>query len=223
MIYTDEAVLETLSGKRSIDLQEALNNIAGIGQVTQVCMDMCASFADAVRKVLPQAEIVLDRFHVVKLLNEKLDRLRKRTHRSLEKPGQKRFSHIRFILFKDYRSLQRDERRWLKEYLRLNGELKAIYWQCQGFRRILFGSQDKSRAEVSNTLMHWCDSVRKTLGHFVKTLESWWDETVNACLFPLSNGRAEGLNNKIKLVKRQGFGFRNRLNFKRRIQAACNP
>jgi transposase len=223
VIYSEDAVLETLSGKKSVDLQVLLATIPGIGQVKQVCMDMCASFAAAVRKALPQAEIVLDRFHLVKLLNEKLDTLRKRTHRSLDKRLSKRFSHIRFILFKDYKRLHRDERRLLKEYLRLNGEMKTIYWQSQSFRRILFGSQGKSRAEISNTLMHWTDSVRKTLGRFVKNLESWWDETVNACLFPLNNGRAEGVNNKIKLLKRQGYGFRNRLNFKCRIQAALNP
>lgn len=223
VLYTDEAILETMTGKKSVDLQRVLQGIPGIGQVKQVCMDMCASFADAVRKAMPKAEIVLDRFHIVKLLNEKLDTLRKRTHRSLDEAKRKRFSRLRFVLFKDYKALHRDERRLLKEYLRLNLELKTTYWQCQAFRRILFGSQGKERAEVSNALMRWCDSVRKTLGRFAKTLDSWWDEVVNACLFKINNGRAEGVNNRMKVVKRMGFGFKNRLNFKLRVQAVCNP
>lgn len=223
VIYTERGVVDTMSGKKSTDLQVVLKAIPGVEKVKQVCMDMCASFADAVRKALPQAEIVLDRFHLVKLLNKKLDGLRQKTHRKLDKARQRRFLPIRFILFRDYRALQRDERRLLKEYLRLNGELKSLYWQCQGFRRILSGERGRSRTDVSNALMHWCDSVRKTLGGFVRTVESWWNETVNACLFPLNNGRAEGFNNKIKFIKRMGFGFRNSLNFKRRIQAACSP
>ena len=81
----------------------------------------------------------------------------------------------------------------------------------------------KRREWISNALLAWTERARKYLPQFVKTLETWWNEVVNASLFPESNGRAEGVNNKIKLIKRQGFGFRNRLNFKRKIQAACNP
>lgn len=219
VIYSDETIVETMSGKKGVDLQNVLTTLPGITEVKTVCMDMCASFASAVRQALPHAEIVLDRFHIVKLLNQKLDKLRKKTHRNLTKGKQRRFSHIRFILFKDYRALGKDQRRLLKEYLRLNTEMRTIYWQCQEFRSILFGSQGKSRSQVSSMLTNWCDRVKKNLRTFVKTLQSWWDETLNACLFKLSNARAEGVNNRIKLLKRQGFGFRNRLNFRLRLFA----
>jgi transposase len=221
VIYTETEVLETMCGKQSADLQAVLREIPGIQNIKTVCMDMCSAFADAVRQVMPEAEIVLDRFHIIKLLNKKLDKLRIKLYGSLEEAIQVRYKSIRFLLFKDRKELLPSEKRLVKDYLQLNREMKAIYWLVQDFRKILFGSKERTQASIA--LMNWGDRARKYLGHFVKTLNTWWDGVVNACIFPLSNGRAEGINNKIKLIKRLGYGFRNRLNFKRRIQAACNP
>jgi transposase len=219
IIYTETEVLETMSGKKSLSLQEVLKAIPGIGKIQEVCIDLCAPFADAIRQAMPAAEIVADRFHLIKLLNKTLETLRNKTHAELKKAKkEKRFASIRFLLFKDYKGLNRDERRLVREYLRLNSELKAVYWQVQAFRNIL-KRKWASRSEVAQALTEWSTAARK----HVKTLERWWEPILNAFLSPLSNGRAEGVNNKIKLVKRKGFGFNNRLNFKLRIQAACNP
>jgi transposase len=221
VIYTDTHVLETVQGKKSVDLQEVLKNIPGINRIKTVCIDMCSAFADAIRQVMPQAEIVADRFHLIKLLNKRLDKMRIKTYSKLTEAKQKRFSHMRFLLFRDYKVLNRDERRLVREYLRINSDLKTIYWLCQDFRRILNSSAQ--RKEASDTLMAWCEKARKYLPNFVKTIQSWWDEVVNACLFRHNNGRAEGINNKLKLLKRRGYGFRNRLNFRYLILATCNP
>jgi len=223
IIYTETEVLETMSGKKSLSLQEVLKAIPGIGKIQEVCIDLCAPFADAIRQAMPAAEIVVDRFHLIKLLNKTLETLRNKTHAELKKAKkEKRFASIRFLLFKDYQGLNRDGRRLVREYLRLNSELKTIYWQIQGFRGIL-KQKWTSRSEAAQALTEWSASTRKHLEKFVKTLERWWEPILNAFFSPLSNGRAEGVNNKIKLVKRKGFGFNNRLNFKLRIQAACNP
>lgn len=222
ILYTPEVVLQTMSGKQSVNLQGVLKAIPGIGRIRMVCMDMCAAFADAVRQVMPEAEIVCDRFHIIKLLNKKLDKLRMKYYRSLNEAKQERFKSIRFLLFRNRKQLLGWERRLVKEYLQLSPQMKEVYWLTQSFRRILFGLQ-KNRQAVSNTLLAWCDKARKHLGQFVKTLETWWDEVVNACLFAQSNGRAEGINNKIKLIKRRAYGFRNRLNFRHQILATCNP
>lgn len=210
-----------MKGKKSEDLQEVLKQIPGRERIKTVCIDMCAAFADAIRKALPQAEIVCDRFHILKLLNKKLDKLRISLYKRLHQAKQERFKSIRFLLFKDRKELLRFEKRLIKEYLQFSLDMKEIYWLTQGFRRILFGSSN--RQEASNALLQWCDKARKHLGQFVKTLSTWWEEVVNACIFSTSNGIAEGMNNKIKRIKRLGYGFRNRLNFRHHILAAFNP
>src|SRR5262249_42385811 len=144
-------------------------------RIQEVCIDMCVSFADAIRKAMPAAEIVTDRFHLIKLLNKKLDELRKKCHKELKKAKkERRFASIRFILFKDYRELRRDERRLVNDYLRLNADLKEIYWQCQKFRKLL-KTQWKSRTEASMALTDWTTQARKHLTKFVETLETWWE------------------------------------------------
>jgi transposase len=222
LIYTANGVVESMKGKKSLDLQVLLKTIPGLGQIQRVCMDMCSPFADAVRQAVPHAEIVLDRFHITKLLNKKLDKLRIKTTKKLSEPLQKEFSTIHFSLFKDERALTPEKKALVAKYLGFNTEMKDIYQHCQGFRRILFPETRLTQVEASQQLTEWCTQAKNTLGHFVKTIESWWMETLNACLYPLNNGRAEGFNNKIKLVKRMGFGFRNRETFKIRIQAVCN-
>lgn len=213
-----------MEGKKSIDLQKLLKSIPGLGQIQRVCIDMCAPFADAIRQAVPQAEIVIDRFHIVKLLNKKLDKLRIRTTKKLEIPLQKEFSKIRFSLFKDERHLNEEKQIFVKKYLEQNTEMNTIYRLCQDFRRILFSEEEEhlTATEASQKLTDWCTQARKPLGEFVKTVENWWTEIVNACIYPLNNGRAEGFNNKIKFMKRMGFGYTNRDSFKLRIQAACN-
>jgi transposase len=287
VIYTEEEILETMCGKKSVDLEAVLNGIVGIDKILYVCMDFCAPFASAVRLALSNAVIIIDRFHITKLLNKTLDKLRCQTDRKLkaeridnekalkkaEKEEEqleqelgnilkqenseerrlkeqelrqnketlhlkkleikrnydeatlkaKRFSNMHFLLGKDYEELHRDTRRLVNEYLRFNTEMKEVYWLCQDFRKILYAKKPLIEKEVSIQLTDWCTKARKHLGGFVKTLEEWWSEVLNACIYPFSNGRAEGFNNKIKLVKRIGFGFRNLFNFKLRIQAACNP
>lgn len=95
--------------------------------------------------------------------------------------------------------------------------MKCIYWKIQGFREILFNFQGYKHGFVSEKLAQWIEGTRKYFGKFIKTLESWWHEVVNACIYKESNARQEGINNKIKALKRRGFGYRNWLNFEYRI------
>lgn len=222
VIATDHRVLTLLRGKTSEAIQVFLKTLPGIDKIRQVSMDMCAPFAHAVKQVIPKAAIVVDRFHVIEKLNDGLNQLRKRTHPKLDEAKRKRFNQIHFILAKGYDQLCRDDRRRVLDYLRLNPALKPVYWACQEFRRVLFRPW-KDREQAYQALWDWCETNRKYLGRFVKTVERWWNPVLNACLLPLSNGRMEGINNKIKLVKRQGFGFRNRQSFRLKVLAAFNP
>ena len=222
VISTERRVLTLLPGKSSEGLQGFLKSLPGIERIQQVSMDMCASFAHAIKAILPWAQIVIDRFHLIKHLNEAVEQYRKRTHAQLDPKERKRFSRIHFLLSKEYKSLNKDERRQVKEYLRLNPAVKEPYWLAQGFRRVL-AHPWKKKENAWIALRDWCEGARRLLPRFVKTVEHWWTPVLNACLFSLSNGRQEGINNKIKLIKRQGFGYRNRQLFKLKVLAAFNP
>jgi transposase len=222
VVSTNTKVLTLIQGKTSEAIQAFLKELPGIQGVKYACMDMCASFAHALKAVIPRVKIVTDRFHLIRQLNEALDSIRKRLHRQLDEAKRKRFARIHFLLGRDYADLHRDERRLVQDYLRLNSPLKRIYPLTQAFREILFRDWS-SREDAYVALRDWCDQARRHLSSFVKTVERWWQAVLNACLFPWSNGRQEGINQKIKLIKRQGYGFRNRQLFRLKVLAAFNP
>lgn len=223
IISDGKNVRETVIGKSSKKIIKKLLEIPNVKEVQKVCIDMCAPFAKAIREVIPNAEIVSDRFHLMKLINEKLWNLNKKSFKKLDEKQRKRFSQIRYLLSKDRRKLSKWEKRQIKDYLYLNKEMKDIYWKVQEFRKILSFYQGYKHSFVSQKLMEWIEGTRKYLAKFIKTLERWWDEVVNACIYKESNARQEGLNNKIKALKRRGFGYRNWLNFEHRIYGECNP
>jgi transposase len=223
IISDDENVRETTIGKSGDDISKRLLTIPNISGVKKVCMDMCAPFAKVIREAIPGAEIVLDRFHIMKLLNKKLWELNEKRFKKIDEKARKRFSEIRYLLSKDRRQLNKWEKRQVKDYLYLNKEIKDVYWKIQEFRNILFNYHGFKHGFVSQKLMEWIEGTRKYLGNFITTLEKWWDEVVNACIYRESNARQEGINNKIKALKRRGFGYRNWLNFEFRIYGECNP
>lgn len=223
IISDSENVRETVIGKTSNDIIKKLLAIPNISEVKKACMDMCASFAKAIREAIPNAEIILDRFHITKLLNKKLWKLNEKSFKKLDEKKRKRFSEIRYLLSKDRRQLKKWEKRQIKDYLYFNKEMKDIYWKVHEFRKILFSYQGYKHDFVSQKLMEWIEGTRKYFCKFIKTLETWWNEVVNACIYKESNARQEGINNKIKALKRKGFGYRNWLNFEYRIYGECNP
>lgn len=223
IISDEENVRETVIGKSSDDIIKKLLSIPNISEIKKACIDMCSPFAKAIRKVIPNAEIVLDRFHIIKMLNKYLWNLNKKSFKELDEEGRKRFSQIRYLLSKARRELSSDEKRLIKGYLQFNKEMRCAYWKIQGFRKILFNYQGSKHSFVSEKLTQWLVGTTKYFAKFVKTLKKWWNEVVNACIYKESNSRQEGLNNKIKALKRRGFGYRNWLNFEYRIYGECNP
>jgi transposase len=222
LICVEGTVIASFMGKKSNDLSSELKKIQGIENIKKVCIDMCSSFAKGIREAIPAAEIVSDRFHIVKMLNKDLWKLNTKTFKKLNEKDRNRFSNIRYLLVKDYECLNKWDKRLIRDYLRLNTEIKEIYWLIQDFRQILFKNQRAKQWVISKKLTEWTGKARKYLKKFVKVIEQWWQEVINACTCKESNGIQEGLNNKIKLIKRRGFGYRNCLNFKYRIMAACN-
>jgi transposase len=221
IISSEKEVENTVIGKESNNIKEKLLEIPEVSKVKKVCMDMCPSFAKAVREVIEGAEIILDRFHIVKMLNKKMLEINSKEYNKLDEKERNRFEYIRYVLTIEYSQLHKDEKRLLKDYLRKVPTVKEGYWKIQEFRKILFNYQGYKRSFVSQKLTEWIEGTRKYFAKILKSFEKWWDELVNACIFKDSNGRQEGINNKIKALKRRGFGYRNWLNFEYRIYAEC--
>src|SRR3954449_12320116 len=192
-------------------------------KIEAVAMDMSAAYRGAVTAHLPGAKIVFDHFHVVKLFNEKLSELRRALYREATDVMHKEvLKGTRWLLLKNAENLdaQRDEKRRLEEALALNKPLAVAYYLKDDLRRFweqpgkrlatVFLDGWLRRAEASGVKM--LKQMAKTLTAHRSGLLAYYDVMI-------TSGPMEGTNNKIKTMKRQAYGFRDRDFFKLKILA----
>jgi transposase len=192
-------------------------------RIEAVAMDMSAAYRGAVATNLPEAKIVFDRFHVMKLFNEKLSDLRRALHREATDVLQKKvLKGTRWLLLKAAENLDeaKDEKTKLEEALALNQSLAVAYYLKEDLRQFweqpgkkfgtLFLDGWIKRAEASGIKM--LQQMAKTLAAHRSGLLAYYDVMI-------TSGPMEGTNNKIKTMKRQAYGFRDKEFFKLKILA----
>ena len=191
-------------------------------KIKAVAMDMSAAYIAAVSKHLPSAAIVFDRFHVVKLMNEKLSDLRRQLQREADALGKKLLKGTRWLLMKNPENLDeaQGERKKLDEALTFNQPLAEAYYMKEELR--LFWEQpDKNTAQ--RFLDQWLEwawaSETKILRDMANTLAGRRWGLLSYYDHPISTGPLEGTNNKIKTMKRQAYGYRDMEFFKLKILA----
>jgi transposase len=180
--------------------------------VEAVAMDLSRAYIQAVETHLPEAVIVFDRFHIVKLFNEKLTQLRRELFREATDALHKNvLKGTRWLLLKHPDNLdeERNERQRLEEALRLNQPLATAYYLKEDLRQ-LWEQPHKTAAcnfftswylRAMNTGIRLVQEFARTLMAHVLGIYAWYDH-------PISTGPLEGTNNKIKTMRRQAYGFR---------------
>jgi len=192
-------------------------------KIEAVAMDMSAAYRGAVAVHLPKAKIVFDRFHVVKLFNDKLSDFRRALHREATEVLHKEvLKGTRWLLLKNPENLdaQKDEKRRLEEALALNKPLATAYYMKEDLRR--FWEQPGKRfatAFLNDWIRKAGASGIKMLQQMAKTLASYRTGLLAYYDVMITSGPLEGTNNKIKTMKRQAYGFRDREFFKLKILA----
>jgi transposase len=178
-------------------------------KVEAVAMDMSGAYWAAVLDNLPKAAVVFDRFHIIRLMNEKLDDLRRALVREAEGALKLAIKGTRYRLLMRSENLERDQLPRLDKALRLNEPLPQG-WYLKEELHLLW--EQPSAVAMERFLRQWCAQARATgiqqLGQMAKTLLkhcsgilNWWDH-------PINNGKMEGINNKIKTLSRKAYGFR---------------
>ena len=191
--------------------------------IEAVAMDMSAAYRQAVSTHLVGAKIVFDRFHIVKLFNEKLSELRRALHREATDVMHKEvLKGTRWLLLKNPENLdeEKDEKRRLEEALSLNKPLATAYYMKEDLRR--FWEQPGKRF-ATTFLDGWIRrataSEIKVLQQMAKTLAAHRSGLLAYYDVMITSGPMEGTNHKIKTMKRQAYGFRDVEFFKLKILA----
>lgn len=192
-------------------------------RIEAVAMDMSGAYQAAVRANLPKAVIVFDRFHVVKLFNDRLSELRRQLYREATDMQHKSvLKGTRWLLLKNAENLdeKQDEKARLREALKLNEPLAVAYYMKEDLRRF-WEQPGKQFATVflDGWIRRAAASGIKVLQQMAKTLAAHRSGLLAYYDVMISSGPMEGTNNKIKTMKRQAYGFRDLEFFKLRILA----
>jgi transposase len=195
---------------------------ASRAKVDAVATDMSAAYIEAVTRCLPDATLVFDRFHVMKLVNDKLASLRRQLYAQASAEHKRILKGVRWLLVKRPENLdtRRNERERLEEALQLNAPLATAYYLKEELGE--FWEQDdeeQATAFLLDWLMRAEASGIKILVSLAKTLRKHALGLLAYYDYPISTGPLEGTNNKIKTMKRQAYGFRDKEFFKLKILA----
>ena len=187
-----------------------------------VCVDMWAAYANLVEEYARNAQILFDRFHIVKHLNEAVDEVRRSEMRRLVGKEKAEFKSTRWLLLKNPWNLTTDQQERLSTLVRLNLPIVRAWYLKEAFQ--LFWDY-RQRARARAHLEKWMNSAMRSrlepLKRFVRMLRSHLAGILAWTNIRLSNGALEGMNNKIKSISHRSFGFRSAKNFIAAIYHCC--
>jgi transposase len=171
---------------------------------------------------VPHAAIVVDRFHVMKNRQEKMQDARRAAQRQLPNATREELQGLRWRLVRNDDGLDAEERQKRQRAFEIGPELAVRHGLKEEFRAFY---ERKHRRTAIGVLDTWIAKVQQT-GHkallkCVETVRRWEQEILTDVDERITNGVVEGTNTKIKLIKRRAFGFRNVENFRYRILHEC--
>jgi transposase len=190
--------------------------------IEAVSMDWWEGYEQAVRECLPHAEVVWDLFHIVKKYNhDVIDRVRlDEAQRCQTAEEQRTMKKTKFILLKNRANLTGDEPARLKELLAANKHLATTYILRDALKKLWDYQYPKAAQK-------WFDGWYRSATHsrieplkrFAHSLKARLDGILAHCKFRIHTGTLEGINNKVKVIKRVAYGFRDTDYFFLKIRA----
>jgi len=185
-------------------------------QIGEVAIDMWEPYSNVCEELLPNAIIIVDRFHVAKAVNEELKKLKNQEKK--QHPEVIKGAH--YPLLKNQENLTDTQQEKLDQVYETCPALRMAHRLKECLRHIFEYPSTKEKA--IQRLQKWSHIAEKEhlFPKFLKTLSNWMDKIANYFHQRTTSGMVEGINNKVKLIKRRAFGFRNFGNFRLRVIAA---
>lgn len=200
-------------------LAYCLQNIPNISKkfITSVCIDMHEGSRTVIETYLPNTPIVVDKFHVVQLLNKNLEQMRNiyTTHR---------FHIPKNLLERNKEDLDYAEQQALKRALASDPALNDM-WRLKEWFRAFYKLKDpkKAKARYYAMLEALAQEARPRWKTLYKTLNRWKEYILNYFTHRITNAYTEGVHTRIKLLKRISYGFRNKQNYIAKMTLAFLP
>ena len=216
-------IVDIISARNEDAIYHYLNSITNKDKVKFITIDLSIFFKSIIVDQFKNATIVADKFHYTRLINWSLDNVRKKIQKGLDKKMRIHFKHSKHVLHKRCSNLNVTEYKQLLTMLDYSEELRWAYSIKEGLYEI---NDEKDFNKKVQLFKEWllysqnCDL--KEFNSHINTFFKWHKYIINSFKTNYTNGITEGLNTKIKTLKRISYGFRNFENFRLRILAACS-
>lgn len=215
-------IFDVTLGRSEKALEPYLRQLVGKDRVLVVCMDLSPTYRAIVREHFPRAMIVADRFHVIRLMNQRF--LEVWAHLD---PKGKANRGLLSLMRRLPKNLKPDQWVRLLAYLKANPAMEAVYGFWQKLNRLLRFKQCTAR-QCRRLVPLFLAAIRQLrssgfhpLRQLGETFESWKEEIVRMWRFTKTNGITEGFHNKMEMISRRAFGFRNFENYRLRVRVLC--
>lgn len=204
----NNTVVEVLPNRNKETMIHYLSNLHNKENIKYVAMDMWRPYRDAVETTLPQATIVIDKFHVVRMANDALDTVRKSLRSKLE-PKQRRYlKNDRFILLKRRKELTDQEEFIMSGWLENFPQLALAYIAKEAFYEIYDAD---NRIDANRRYQAWREMIKPEIAEayadLIRAFENWQPYILNYFQNPVTNAYTESLNNLIRVMNRLGRGY----------------
>ncbi len=176
--------------------------------IEAVAMDMWEPFINRVKHHCPQVKVVFDFFHVVQSFGKVIDKVRRDEYQKATEEDRKVLKGSRYLLLKNEENLTGTQRNRLKNVLDLNSTLSTLYILKDQLKLVYYYSD---REKVKRVLDDWCEMASQIehawVQAFIKRLRFFEYGILNHADYPIGTSGLEGINNKIKVIKRKAYGF----------------
>lgn len=220
-ILTDpknKKVLDILKGREQHVLTDYFRKYKDRKQVEYFVMDMWKPYKDIAETYFKNATIVIDKYHFIRQVIWAFERVRKDEQKKYAASRRKYFKRSRKLLLKRMAKLRQEDKWAVEIMLQTSTKLKNAYLLKEKFYEFI---DSKDLEEAKHRLKAWYLYVGTCqvpeFNSCAKTISNWEKYILNSFTCPYTNGYTEGVNNKIKVLKRNAYGVRNFDRFRNRI------
>jgi len=204
-----KTIVDMIDNRNKATVIKALYRFKNPEKIKIVTMDMWRPYRDAVYSVIPHATIVVDKFHIVKMANEAVEKGRKDLREQMDKGQAKQLKKDRYLMLRRRRDLDANQEFLLSGWTENYPELAELYHAKERFFDIW--DSDVSRDDAEDAYETWKDSVPAGIrGYFsdlTRAVDNWHLEAFNYFDHRVTNAFTESINNQIKGIMRQGSGY----------------